>query len=93
MAIDFRAVDAVFPRYTEFPTEVPVWCLTPESTGYIHRFFDTSPVSPFGRYVALTRLPTEDHLPAPGTPASVEVVDLLNGTCRVVAETAGWTPS
>ena len=90
MAIDFAAVDRAFPRYTEFSPEVPVWCLTPESTGYIHRFFDTSPTSPSGRYVGLTRLPTEDEVPPPGTAAEVVLIDLLTGTRRVVAETAGW---
>jgi len=56
----------------------------------MHRFFDTSPISPSGRYVALTRFPFEDRLPRPGDAAHVVLVDLDTGNERVVAETRGW---
>ena len=79
-----------FPTYTEFDPAVPVWCITPGEGRCFHRFFDTSPVSPSGRYVALTRLPFENHMPAPGDVAQVVLVDLQTGEERVVAETAGW---
>lgn len=69
---------------------MPVWCVTPTGRGTIHRFFDTSPFSPSGRYLGLTRLPAEDRLPRPGEPAQVVVVDLKTGVERVVAETRGW---
>ena len=79
-----------FPRYTDFDPAVPVWCITPDAPRTIHRFFDTSPISPSGRYAALTRLPYEDRLPAPGDEAEVVVVDLGGGAERVVARTRGW---
>ncbi len=79
-----------FPRYTEFDPAVPVWCITPNEGRCIHRFFDTSPISPSGRYVALTRLPCEDRMPEPGEMAQVVLVDLETGEERAVAETAGW---
>lgn len=79
-----------FPRYEAFQPAVPVWCLTPRHGGYIHRFFDTSPVSPSGRYVALTRLPAEDRPPKPGERAQVVLVDLQDGAERIVAGTLGW---
>jgi len=79
-----------FPRYTHFDPTVPVWCVTPNAGRTIHRFFDTSPISPSGRYVALTRLPREDRLPVPGDTAEVVLVDLTTGDERVVAETQGW---
>jgi len=82
-------LDASFPRPTGFDPAVPVWCVTPDSPRTIHRFFDTSPISPSGRYVGLTRLPAEDRLPAPGDVAEVIVVDLDTGKQRVVAETRG----
>ena len=56
----------------------------------IHRFFDTSPISPSGRYVGLFRLPTEVRPPRPGESGEVVVVDLETGRERVVAQSRGW---
>ena len=81
-----------FPRYADFDPLVPVWCVTPARRGCIHRFFDTSPVSPSGRYLAVFQLPFEDRQPEPGESGSVCVVDLETGKDRVVAETCGWEP-
>jgi len=85
-----RRIQPNLPRYHDFDPLVAVWCLTPDRGGCIHRFFDTSPLSPSGRYAALTRLPYEDRLPSPGDPAEIVVVDLLEGTEEAVAETRGW---
>ncbi len=82
-------LDDLFPRYRDFDPVVPVWCAAPELTGCIHRFFDTSPISPSGRYLALTRLAREDRLPRPGDVAAVVLVDLMSGKTRTVAETCG----
>jgi hypothetical protein len=79
-----------FPRYCEFKPAVPVYCLTPDTGGVIHRFFDTSPISPSGRYLAATRIPCENRRPLPGEAAQVVVVDLETGTETVAAETRGW---
>ena len=83
-------MDDLFPRYEQHDPMVPVWCVTPESGPIIHRYWDTSPFSPSGRYLALTRFPTEDRLPEPGDVAEVVVVDLHEGGERVVAQTRGW---
>lgn len=82
-----HTLDNRFPRYREFSPEVPVWCLTPEHQGCFHRFFDTSPISPSGRFVAVTSLRAEQRLPAPDDVADVVVVDLQAGTAEVVATT------
>jgi len=82
-------LDLLFPR-SEFESKVPCWCLTPNEGGFIHRFFDTSPVSPSGRYVALFRLPFEDRLPLPGEKGGVYLVDLHTGKLDFLSETAGW---
>jgi hypothetical protein len=79
-----------FPRYSDFDPSVPVWCVTPHTGRTIHRFFDTSPFSPSGRYLGLTRLPYEDRLPSPGDSAEIVLVDLAAGEERVVGETRGW---
>lgn len=79
-----------FPRYNMFNPKVPVWCVTPKEGRIIHRFFDTSPFSPSGRYMALFRMPFEDRLPGPGDIGQVVLVDLEKGSEEVVAETCGW---
>jgi len=91
-----QRLDRHFPRYTQHDPLVPVWCVTPgeqaERGRAIHRFFDTSPISPSGRYLAVTRLGSECDYPGPGDTAQVCVIDLHTGEDRVVAETAGWEP-
>jgi hypothetical protein len=79
-----------FPAYTGFSPRVPVHCVTPGATGCIHRYYDSSPFSPSGRYFAVTRLPFEDRQPKPGEVAEIVVVDLETGESRTVAETRGW---
>lgn len=81
-----------FPRYLDFAPKVPVWCVTPDRPRCLHRFFDTSPFSPSGRFLAVLQLPFEDRQPGPGDIAAVCVVDLETGEDRVVAETRGWEP-
>jgi hypothetical protein len=79
-----------FPAYADYTPDVPVHCVTPGAPGCIHRFYDSSPFSPSGRFIALTRLPFEDRLPGPGDAAEVVCVDLETGDARTVAETRGW---
>ena len=79
-----------FPAYTDHSPRVPVYCVTPGNTGYIHRYYDSSPFSPSGRYMAVTRLPFEDRRPKPGEVAEIAVIDLATGDTRTVAETRGW---
>jgi hypothetical protein len=81
-----------FPRYLDFDPIVPVWCVTPDRSGCIHRFFDTSPISPSGRYLAVFQLPFEDRQPRPGETGNICVVDLETGEDRIVAGTCGWEP-
>ncbi len=85
-------LDLNFPRYREFSPKVPVWCVTPERPHGTHRFFDTSPISPSGRYLAVLQLPFEDRQPEPGEKAKVVLVDLQTGKQSVLAETCGWEP-
>ena len=84
------SLTGTFPAYTDFAPRVPVHCVTPGDTGYIHRYYDSSPFSPSGRYMALTRLPFEDRRPRPGDIAEIAVIDLVTGELRTVAETRGW---
>jgi hypothetical protein len=56
----------------------------------IHRFFDTSPLSPSGKYLALFRMPYENKSPKAGDAGDVILVDMQTGKERVVAQTRGW---
>ena len=77
-----------FPLCHDFEALVPVVRI---ATGrIIHRFFDTSPISPSGRLAALFRLPNEVRPPQPGEVGEVVVVDLTTGVERTVATTRGW---
>lgn len=58
--------------------------------GVIHRFFDTSPISPSGKYVALFRFPSEARSPKPGDVGEVILVNIKSGKERVVAQSRGW---
>lgn len=81
-----------FPIYAGHDPQVPVRIVTPRTPGCFHRFFDTSPVSPSGRYLAALRMPDESRLNRPGEEAAVVLVDLAAGTEREVARTRGWEP-
>ncbi len=57
------------------------------STGkVIHRFFDTSPISPSGKYIALFRFPNEDRSPKAGDSGEVILIDLKTGNEKIVAQ-------
>lgn len=66
-------------------SEIPV-----AEGGVIHRFFDTCPVSPSGKYIALFRLPYEGKTPLPGDEGEVIVINLRNGKEVYSAKTRGW---
>lgn len=87
---DAALLDRHFPRYEAHAPRWPVWCCTPGEGRCLHRFFDTSPISPDGRRLAVFRLPFEDRLNAPGETGQVVVIDLETGAERVVARTAGF---
>ncbi len=83
-----------FPRYDGYGPKVPVYNLTPNRPGCFHRFFDTSPISPGGRYAAFLQMPDETRRNRPGERAAIVLVDLEAGPAatRTVYETAGWEP-
>lgn len=85
-------MNSKFPRYRDFDPAVPAWCVTPDQDGCMHRFFDTSPISPSGRYLVVFQMPFENRQPEPGEAGRVCLVDLESGEFRVVAETCGWEP-
>jgi hypothetical protein len=84
------ALDRHFERYTEHSPSVPVWKITAELGRCTIRFYDTSPFSPSGRYLAVTRLPYDDRAPRPGDPCEIVVYDLFEGGHRVVGLSRCW---
>ncbi|MFP4443251.1 MAG: TolB family protein [Spirochaetia bacterium] len=79
-----------FPRITARNPRSDVRYLTPDLPGSWHRFFDTSPVSPSGRYLAVTSFPFEDRSPYHGEPAEAAVIDLEQGKTVMRTSTRGW---
>ncbi len=79
-----------FPRIETRNAEVSAWCVTPRHGRTLHRFYDTSPISPSGRFLVVTQLPYDDRLPKPGDQANIVLVDLHTGEEQAIATTAGW---
>ena len=90
MLILMLQLHETFTRYTDHDIAMPVWNLTPSRRGCFHRFFDTWPISPSGRYLAVLQMSDEFRLNQPGDSAAVVLVDLQTGEDRVVAQTYGW---
>lgn len=79
-----------FPRYHQSDSLVPVWQVSDANKPAIHRFFDTSPISPSGRYIAYTEFETDTRLPVPGDRAYVVAADLFSGEVVYREPTYGW---
>jgi hypothetical protein len=99
----FSACFTISPAFAKYDDgtgtaqAIPAWVITNGSSGgSVHRFFDTSPISPSGRYVAVTRLPVEEgsRLSTPPPLADVVVYYLAAAdgpsAGKVVARTAAW---
>lgn len=87
---DKKLLDRHFRRITDPFTQVPAWNITEALGRCTLRFFDTSPVSPSGRYIAITRLPCDSRLPKAGEPAEIILIDLLSGQTKAVALSYCW---
>ena len=69
----------------------PTWILTSPDVSSVHRFFDTSPFSPTGRYVGITRMGIkENRFVKIGDTAEIVVIDLWTGKTDVCANTTAW---
>lgn len=86
----FAALAASASGAIEQTLEARAPLVTLASGAVIHRFFDTSPVSPSGRYVALFRFPQEKTSPRPGDVGEVVLVDRQSGKQQVVATSRGF---
>ncbi len=89
-----RTGEPIPPAWEKFPAQpasvTGVRIVKASSGRTIHRFFDTSPFSPSGRYLALFRFPREDRSPQAGEVGEIVLVDLQSGVERVVARSRGY---
>ena len=92
-----ETINSLFERYDAANTGVSAWIVSnlgrvgPERGDTIHRFFDSSPFSPSGRFIAATRLPPPQYsLDLTHHLASVVVIDLEQGKEQEVALTQAW---
>ncbi|MCP4990162.1 MAG: hypothetical protein GY928_30220 [Colwellia sp.] len=81
-----ESISSCFPPYEMFEPHIPVCCVTPDLDGCFHRFFDSCPISPSGRFIGLTRLRDESRAPSAGEAADIVLVDLNTGTQAIIAE-------
>ena len=79
-----------FPDYSRFSPSVPARILTPGEGRVMQHFFDKSPISPSGRWIALLRLPYENRRAEPGDAADVMLIDLQTGEERTIAKSRAW---
>lgn len=81
-------VQGLNPAYKELKPIVPIKKIGKGNV--IHRFHDTSPLSPSGNFVALFRIPFDDHYPEPGDAGEVVLINTLTLEERVIAKSFGW---
>lgn len=68
----------------------PVSRVTPEDNNFVQTYFDVTPFSPSGRFLAVSKVPFQDHLPTLGDAAEVCVIDLKEQTIQTVFTTRTW---
>jgi hypothetical protein len=69
---------------------IDIKCVTPGEGAFMHRFYDTSPISPSGKFIAVMKFPYEDKSPRPGDYARVLVLKLEDSSVVYESETAAW---
>ncbi|GAA1954152.1 TolB-like translocation protein [Microbacterium aquimaris] len=83
-------LSSTFPEYTSFSPSISIRRVSLGDKPAIHRFYDTSPVSPSGRFVTYTEFVEDTRLPQPGDIAFVVVVDLGTGLEVYRSSTIAW---
>jgi len=79
-----------FETYKSEGQLAPVTRVTPGDGNFVQTYFDVSPFSPSGCFMAVSKLPFQDHLPTLGDRAEVCVIDLKEQTIRTVFTTRTW---
>lgn len=71
-------------------TPAVVTKVTPDDGLYNHTYFDVTPFSPSQRYLAISKLPFDDHMPVLGDIAEVCIIDLEKHTIYSAYKTKSW---
>lgn len=79
-----------FRDYRKGETLCPVQIISPEDAPYMHTFYDVSPFSPNGRYVALSKLPYQYKNPPYGDEAEICIIDLHEQNICTIYSTKAW---
>ena len=80
----------LFPEVAAFKGAVPCWRISDIERPSTHRFFDSSPLSPSGRFVAYTQMPYDNKVVRPGHFADVMITDLATGEIHKIGSTLAW---
>jgi hypothetical protein len=80
----------VFERALSYETDFPIYKVTESKKSVIHRFYDTSPISPSGNYIALCEISNEIGTRISGEKARIYVVDLKTGSLICETYTYAW---
>jgi len=79
-----------FRDYKKGETLCPIKIISPSDAPYMHTFYDVSPFSPNGRYIALSKLPYQYKSPPFGDKAEVCIIDLEEQNIFTVYATKAW---
>jgi hypothetical protein len=102
--VTWQQLQSVFPAYNACndvsnsnkqakQVNLPAFVVSNKNYSSVHRFFDSSPFSPSGRYIALTRFPVmQQHETSSQNkyPVDVVVIDLQSGKEQVIDSTYAW---
>lgn len=77
-------------EYRGFESAVPVYAPLDTQKSSIHRFYDTSALSPSGQFLAITEFSSDTSMPRPGDFASVCVINVKTGEHVYRTQTQAW---
>lgn len=89
-AVNSTPRPVTFRSYRPGSTPCPITIVTPDDGCYFHTYYNVPPWSPSGRYLAVTKVPFQDHDPKYGERAHVSIIDLQERTIRTVYSTLAW---
>lgn len=79
-----------FRPYRPNTTAEKTVIVSPEDGFYMHTYYDICPWSASGRFLAVTKLPFQDHDPTFGETAEVCIIDLHEETIQSIYTTKAW---
>ena len=79
------------PLSIQYNSQIPTWVATSSNYSHIHRFFDSSSISPSGKFLVVTRIPKDERtLPFQSPFGEVIIIDLSSGFEDKISNHAAW---